>query len=106
MVSEDLRWRLSGGGLVVIGIAVSILSYLQLGAPLASVLFVLVAVAGILMLLRRVQPYAVTLTAVGILALLSGVLGYLQEGVVALTAVYLILGIVGTIQGVQAYRST
>jgi len=105
MVSENLRWRLSGGGLAGTGIAAAILSYLRLGAPLASVLFIFVGLAGVLMLLRKVRAYAVALIGVGVLALLSGIVGYSQEGLVVLTILYLALGTVSTIRGTRAYRS-
>jgi len=57
------------------------------------------------MLLRKVRAYAVALIGVGVLALLSGIVGYSQEGLVVLTILYLVLGIVSTIRGTQAYRS-
>jgi hypothetical protein len=105
MVSQRTRWRLSGGGLVVVGVVAAALLYVQLDVPLASALFVLVAITGGLMLLRRARASAASLGVVGVLALLSGAVGYLEEGLVTLTVLYLLLGLVSSVQGVQLYRN-
>ena len=99
------RWRVSGVGFVGVGAVGAAFSFLRLDATLAAGLFALIAAAGGFLPAQRRKAYSVTLLAVGVLALGFGVVGYLTRGFATLTALYLLLGVVGAARGVQAYRA-
>ncbi|GGL45203.1 hypothetical protein GCM10009037_30780 [Halarchaeum grantii] len=102
MTTQDLRWNIASLGLIVAGVVGAVLTSLQLGAYLASGLLLLVAIAGVLLLLQKQKAYSVVLLVSGILALIFAAVGYLNQGFTTLTILYVLLAIVGLIRGGQA----
>ncbi|WP_229871419.1 hypothetical protein [Halarchaeum grantii] len=105
MSNQELRWNLTSVGLILVGLLGAIYTVVQLGAYLASGLLLLVAVAGAFLLLQRQKAYSITLLIAGVLSLIFAVVGYLNQGFVTLTILYVLLAIVGIIRGGQAYRA-
>ena len=101
------RWQIGGWGMVLAGGCFAIAVYVLWGddALLLSVLFGVLALAGGLLLTGRWKSYAVTLSLVGILALLIGLTLYPRRGLDRLTLVFILLAVIGITKGIQTYRT-
>ncbi|WP_410765824.1 hypothetical protein [Haloferax sp. DFSO60] len=97
------RRRLSGRGLVVAGVGGAVVLYIQ-NFPLAGALLFLGAVAGVFALLQKQKAYAVSLVFVGFYALATAFVGFLSQGDLLLTILYLLLAVVALARGWQGFR--
>lgn len=74
-------------------------------AVMASVLFGLVTIGGVLMILGRIKNYYNLLSLIGILALIYSLGYYLSTGVTAPALALAALGVVSHGRSLQAYRA-
>jgi preprotein translocase subunit Sss1 len=102
--NQESRWKITSLGFVLVGVIGAIFAFIQLEAYLASGLLLLVAVAGVSLLLEMQKAYSIILLIVGILALVFAVIGYLNRGFATLTILYVLLAIVSIVRERQAYQ--
>ncbi|WP_435156622.1 hypothetical protein [Haladaptatus sp. DFWS20] len=106
MKTRELRDRISGWTLLLVGAGLTVFSVSTWGTdtPLLTAIFVLLLICGAFLISGRQKVYFYFLAVVGVLSLVQGFGFYLNRGVTALTAVFVLLGVLGVVYGVQAYR--
>jgi len=106
VINQELQRNLYRVGFIVVAFFGAVFVSVYLDSYVLSSLFSLFAVAGVFLLLKLQKAYSVIMMAVGVLALVFTVLGYLNLGLVNMTVLYALLAVLGIVRGGQAYRAT